>query len=433
MDNNGYVYILINPAMAEMVKVGMTTRDPEDRVEELSSATGVPNQFILVYKEHFNDCVLAEKMVHEILEGKGYRVAQNREFFSVPIPEAINVVQEVKKYLLENKTENSDVTNTSVAAAPPNDIEELIIGLLQTAKDHYYGTDDTLQDYKEATKIFKKASKLGSGEAYRFLGDMILDLDDTYWYYGMTFSKRNRSPKVIEKALDCYKQGEKNGDRICLARMGNIYSASSSEDGASYHLQNSMKCWGMYIEKIKNDGAEALDVYNILRFLTYLNKELRDRESYKRDSIFEWVQERLLNILEFVVLEYYSDSKQILDEFEQLKSLVKTLENPKVADLYMIVTGSFPNSQVILGEIVSGAIYVGDRIEIFNGGVDWDGEIKTIKSIEKLVEIDTVDCDYAEAGELVHIKLSDTTFDEYEVLSYFSDVYMKGTKRFINK
>lgn len=429
MDNNGYVYVLMNPAMAEMVKVGMTTREPEDRVEELSSATGVPNQFILVYKELFNDCVLAEKMVHEILEGKGYRVAQNREFFSVPIPEAIQVVQEVKKYILENKTEHSDVTNTSVAAAPPNDIKELINGLLQTAKDHYYGTDDTLQDNKEATKIFKKASKLGSGEAYRFLGDMILDLDDTYWYYGITFSKRNRSPKVIEKALDCYKQGEKNGDRICLARMGNIYSASSSKDGVSYNLQNSMKCWGLYIEKIKDDGAEALDMYNILRFLTYLNKELHDRDSYKRESIFEWVQDRLLNNIEFVVPAYYSDCEQILEEFEQLKSIVKTLENPKAADLYMIVTASFPNTQVILAEIVSGTLSVGDTIEVFNGGADWDGKVKTVRSIEKLVDIDHVEFKSAEAGEDINIKISDTTFDEYETLSYMSDIHIKRAKK----
>ncbi|PFM11655.1 hypothetical protein COJ40_08835 [Bacillus cereus] len=429
MDNNGYVYVLMNPAMTEMVKVGMTTRDPEDRVGELSSATGVPNQFILVYKERFDDCVAAEKMAHEILEGKGYRVAQNREFFNVSIPEAINVVLEVKRYLLENKTENNSATNNTSTASQPNDIKELINGLLQTAKNYYYGTDDTLQDYKEATKIFKKAAKLGSGEAYRFLGDMILDLDDTYWHYGFTFNKVNKSPKVMEKALDYYKQGQKNGDRICLARMGNIYSASSSEDGVSYHLQNSLKCWRLYIEKIKSDGTEDLDVYNILRFLTYLNKELRGSNSFKRNSIFEWVKVSLLSNIEYVTTAHYMDYVQIIDEFEKMKANVKSLANPKEADLYMIVDRVYFDSLSV--EIVGGQISVGDQIEVFEGGPEWDGKIKTIKTIKKYVDNDSIDsigfvkCGNAVAGEYATLELCDTEYYDYEELKCYKDVYIK--------
>ena len=45
----GYVYVLINPSMEGLVKIGMTTSTPEERVTELSSATGVPSKFILVY------------------------------------------------------------------------------------------------------------------------------------------------------------------------------------------------------------------------------------------------------------------------------------------------------------------------------------------------------------------------------------------------
>ncbi|WP_220385717.1 GIY-YIG nuclease family protein, partial [Klebsiella pneumoniae] len=41
----GWVYVLSNPCMPGIYKVGMTTTSPEVRARELSSATGVPAPF----------------------------------------------------------------------------------------------------------------------------------------------------------------------------------------------------------------------------------------------------------------------------------------------------------------------------------------------------------------------------------------------------
>ena len=38
----GYVYILSNPSYGNLFKVGMTTKDPNQRAEELSELTAVP-------------------------------------------------------------------------------------------------------------------------------------------------------------------------------------------------------------------------------------------------------------------------------------------------------------------------------------------------------------------------------------------------------
>ncbi len=62
---SGYIYILINPSMVGLVKIGKTTRDHKDRVNELSSATGVPTPFILIYQEYFDDCSTAEIKIRE--------------------------------------------------------------------------------------------------------------------------------------------------------------------------------------------------------------------------------------------------------------------------------------------------------------------------------------------------------------------------------
>lgn len=70
--NHGYVYILSNPGMPGLLKIGMTRFDPTRRVQELSSATGVPTPFQLVYYREFHDCVAAELEIHSILQPKAY-------------------------------------------------------------------------------------------------------------------------------------------------------------------------------------------------------------------------------------------------------------------------------------------------------------------------------------------------------------------------
>ena len=88
----GYVYVMINPSLPDIVKIGKTTRDPNERAKELSAASGVPTPFILVYYKPFKDCHLAELVIHKYFEDKGARVNGNREFFKVTTVEAIDMI-----------------------------------------------------------------------------------------------------------------------------------------------------------------------------------------------------------------------------------------------------------------------------------------------------------------------------------------------------
>jgi hypothetical protein len=70
--NSGYkregrVYILSNPAMPGLIKIGYTTRNIDERIFELSSATGVPEHFILEYIYLSNSPHILEKRIHQIL------------------------------------------------------------------------------------------------------------------------------------------------------------------------------------------------------------------------------------------------------------------------------------------------------------------------------------------------------------------------------
>jgi hypothetical protein len=90
----GYIYILFNRAFqTDHYKIGMTTKTPEERARELSAATGIPRDFEVLYEQHVIDCKQAERLLHNKL--RRYRSAGNREFFQIPLKEAIKALEGV--------------------------------------------------------------------------------------------------------------------------------------------------------------------------------------------------------------------------------------------------------------------------------------------------------------------------------------------------
>ena len=88
---SGYIYVLVNSSMPGLVKVGKTTREPAQRVAELSSVTGVATPFIIAFEQFFLDCDSAEEFIHTTLERQGLRQTNNREFFRAQPNDVIRV------------------------------------------------------------------------------------------------------------------------------------------------------------------------------------------------------------------------------------------------------------------------------------------------------------------------------------------------------
>ncbi len=87
----GIVYILTNPAMKGLVKIGMTTREMVDiRMAELYS-TGVPVPFECSFAGRVADVKAVEKAFH-IAFGP-YRINPNREFFEIEDSQAIELLR----------------------------------------------------------------------------------------------------------------------------------------------------------------------------------------------------------------------------------------------------------------------------------------------------------------------------------------------------
>ena len=114
----GIVYLLTNPVMPGLVKIGMTTQEDIDkRMKELYT-TGVP-----VKK---NDCLKIEKALHKAFDPQ--RINQNREFFRINVDQAQailelfhheDVTEEVTDEIQNDLTDEDKAASTKAHAKRP--------------------------------------------------------------------------------------------------------------------------------------------------------------------------------------------------------------------------------------------------------------------------------------------------------------------------
>ena len=89
----GFVYIMSNPAFPDLIKIGMSKKDPtKDRVSELNQ-TGVPQPFKVEYYAYVEDESLLERLLHQKFEDE--RPNKSREFFNTNPAIAINALKEL--------------------------------------------------------------------------------------------------------------------------------------------------------------------------------------------------------------------------------------------------------------------------------------------------------------------------------------------------
>ncbi len=254
----GKLYVLANLSIPDLVKVGKTTRMVEDRVKELSGATGVPNKFVVVYEKAFDDVDAAERYVHAVLESRGQRHADNREFFSASPTEVINVMQKVPREPILNKVEGDtkeDEIDDELSCFNLNDLEDepeleiwrsIYVEALHTA----CGIGDIIQDDEEALKLYKKAADLGCPYAYADIGDTYLRIAPD-----MVKSKQN--------ALAAYKKGVRSGDPCCYLKMASLFVEQQNSE-------NYQKCLKLFAENFEKARTEPVNEEG--RFLN----EIRD-------------------------------------------------------------------------------------------------------------------------------------------------------------
>lgn len=90
----GIVYVLSNPAMPGIIKIGFTEKqDAEERAAELSRSTSVPMPFVIEYEQLVENPLQYERLIHARLDQ--YRISKDKEFFKYDAFEASEVIRDV--------------------------------------------------------------------------------------------------------------------------------------------------------------------------------------------------------------------------------------------------------------------------------------------------------------------------------------------------
>lgn len=361
--------------MQGMSKVGMTTRDPQDRINELSGATGVPSPFLLVYKDFFADCYFAEKYIHNLLEDKGYRVSNNREFFNGPLDEIIKTIQNAKLSL------NTGYITKSESEKPISIDDEYSYGIFQKALAYYFGRDNCLQDYGEAIKLFKKAIKLGDINSYTYLG----------WMY------RNGDicTEDVETCLSYLKEGSNKGNNYCNAEMGMMFISPYYKN---VHLENGKKCWDLYFSNLNINQISDMDITHFINYIELVqsgNLPLRNIEilSFNKHRMIASLNEKIDNYTNSKTVNY---RELYLERFKKFKRFIEeNLKDPQetqyskyISKLNAVIVDivaleGFSNKTFFTADIYRGALKKGEKVKIL------------ARNNIKMVEIESI---YTEEG-----------------------------------
>lgn len=164
----GFVYVMRSPATAEgLYKIGLTrsedqdTRALERRAKEISTATGAPGVFSIVARHHYEDCVLAELWVHDLLSE--YRTYG--EFFWLPgIAVAEAALEEAVHKLGEYRSEGSRRSRLTSKFGNHLSIADLVVDAKVT---------EAHLDYAEGTNMIRHSPAKGERLLLRAAGRLL--------------------------------------------------------------------------------------------------------------------------------------------------------------------------------------------------------------------------------------------------------------------
>ena len=234
----GYIYILINPSMPGLAKVGKTTRDPTDRVAELSSATGVPSPFMLVYQHPVSDCDVAESLVHAELERNGFRTNSSREFFNAPIHVitaiVINIANQIPQCDHPEQPAESEETKAEDPMAVANSLYEM-------AEAYFRGTNTTIKNEKKALAYYEQAAASGHADAASAAGNR--------YHHGIGTNKD------YEKALEYYTRAIHLGKWWVQADIAELFENAEQKEAAQDH-------WVEFFSRAIDELMDANKNYN---------------------------------------------------------------------------------------------------------------------------------------------------------------------------
>jgi TPR repeat protein/DnaJ-domain-containing protein 1 len=219
----GWVYILSNKTFPNLVKIGMTTKTPEERAKGLDN-TGLPYRYVVEYKIRVNNHHKLEQAVHRDM--KYCRENKGKEFFRCTVEDAIKSINKI----INNDTFNQYVTPKKPVSQAEEAEQWFKLGLAAYSK----------QDYQTAFNYYQKAATQNNVDAQSNLGYMYQygqgvikdEATAVKWYQkaaqqGNVYSQ-NKLSSIYEKNIKAQKEAElqkaaEQGDAEAQYNLGVMY------------------------------------------------------------------------------------------------------------------------------------------------------------------------------------------------------------------
>ncbi|MDQ0253092.1 hypothetical protein J2S74_000464 [Evansella vedderi] len=348
------------------MKIGKSKIDPAKGMAEL---TGVTTPSILVYREFFQEALdVAEKAIHDLFIES--QISNQKQFFQLEPYKAIEGIQEVKNKVLMGTLWES----TSKKDNPNYGYE-----LFDEGCNYYYGRGNLKQDYGKAREIFLEAIQYGILPAYIYLGRMYEYGD------GVTID--------VQRALDYYSAGAKNGSTICHAKMASLYW----RDTEVRDLEEGKKCWDKYFTSLDHRLVTKDDYANFNFYISLANENQMEIGYRNILGVYSEQMLRLLNIRKDICNEQHSDNlpfrEYMLDVISREMDFVQSLEFVRpdgwiddfavASDLINITNMGV----ILLADVERGSFSVGDTIEVkAPGGAVFESVIRKIDKYREFVK-----------------------------------------------
>lgn len=138
MTIRGWVYIIENISMPDILKIGYSTKDPMLRAKELAG-TSTPHPFRVVFDVLVENPRLVEQSAHSALASK----REGKEWFRCSHEEAIAVIRSCSETVLLERNNSSEIKSYTIEKISGEESQECWyynckkIGAL-SYKDHIY-------------------------------------------------------------------------------------------------------------------------------------------------------------------------------------------------------------------------------------------------------------------------------------------------------
>ena len=166
----GIVYLLTNPVMPGLVKIGMTTQEDIDkRMKELYT-TGVPVPFECQFacKVKKGDCAKIEKALHTAFAPQ--RINANREFFRIQVEQAKAILE---LFHHTDVTEEGDVLQWK-------DDPTITVTIVSERRISYEGEETSISSLSAKLKGYK-VKHIAPGAHWLYKEKLLSDIyDETY-------------------------------------------------------------------------------------------------------------------------------------------------------------------------------------------------------------------------------------------------------------